>query len=513
MAEEGAPIINNQRLLIVASVVVGIAVLFLLWSFRGCISMPVGRGDGYVNIYTNLELKDAANVITRLKELKLSYKVSQNGTAISVPKDKADEARLGLAEKNLPQGGAVGWEIFNETRMGATDFDRRIQLIRAISGELSRNIRRIEGVEDARVQIVLPETRLFEVSKAPVTAAVLLKLSPGSRLKSDQVNGIIHLVASSVENLKPENVTIVDDSGNILSKNISSQMPQPAQPEEIVKSTVKAPVEQEIIKKEEVKPPVTSEAKAKAPSVGAAVPVKKVEAVPTAEAKVLSIDEKALLKLKAKDEYERQLTAKVQELLNQFYPPNSVIVRVSLMFGEAKKGNGSTKLKIFTENEPGYILTSIKRITTIVLIDNRLKLSNKMKTSTYQTIALSIPYNKKRGDRIILKQVPFHYAEVLPEKMKQKPEKPALPRAASLGYLVWGGVIIVVVAVVLVLLRARKPRQEMEPLEETEGRLETPSAPTENEATKTVKQIKDLAQSNPERIANLLKKWLSEEEE
>ena len=209
-----SPMISNRLLFIAVGAVILLAVLFFAWSFRGCV--PGVRERGYQVIYSNLDLKDAADVVARLKELKITYELRSNGTAIAVPKDSADEARLGLAEDNLPTGGVVGWEIFNETRMGTTDFDRRIQLIRAISGELSRTIRRIRGVENARVQIVLPETRLFEVTKTPATAAVLLRLAPGFKIKRSQIKGIIHLVASSVENLQIENVTVVDESGNIL---------------------------------------------------------------------------------------------------------------------------------------------------------------------------------------------------------------------------------------------------------------------------------------------------------
>jgi len=197
MAESGAPqLISNRRLVTIAGVIVVITVMAFLWTLRGCFSIPGSGNNGYLTIYTGLDLKDTANVVSRLKDLKIPYEVKENGSAVAVPKGKADDARLGLAEKNLPLGGSVGWEIFNETRMGATDFDRRIQLIRAISGELSRTIKRIKGIEDAYVQIVLPETKLFEVTKAPVTAAVLLKIAPGERLNPQHVMGIVNLVTA-----------------------------------------------------------------------------------------------------------------------------------------------------------------------------------------------------------------------------------------------------------------------------------------------------------------------------
>lgn len=205
-----------RRILLIAGVVAVVAISILVFLFRGC-APTTSQKPGYTIIYSNLELKDAANAIARLKELAIPYEIRDEGRAIAVSKDKSDQARLGLAEKNLPAGGVVGWEIFNEARLGATDFDRRIQLIRAISGELSRTIRRIEGVEDAWVQVVIPETKLFAATVSPVTASVMLRLHPGFGLASEKINGIVHLVSSSVENLQPENVTVIDDSGRIPS--------------------------------------------------------------------------------------------------------------------------------------------------------------------------------------------------------------------------------------------------------------------------------------------------------
>ncbi|MBU1867444.1 MAG: flagellar M-ring protein FliF, partial [Candidatus Margulisbacteria bacterium] len=149
---------DMRRMLLVGGVVLVVIFSAIFLFIRGCSTSDFNRNPGYSVIYSNLDLKDAANVVARLKELKIPYNIREGGKAIAVPKDKMDEARLGLAEKNLPIGGSVGWEIFDETKMGATDFDRRIQLIRAISGELARTIKRIEGIEDVRVQVVIPET-------------------------------------------------------------------------------------------------------------------------------------------------------------------------------------------------------------------------------------------------------------------------------------------------------------------------------------------------------------------
>lgn len=496
MAEAGAPIVSNRNLIIVISVVLVVISAFFIWTFAGCSNMSSSQDSGYITIYTNLQLKDSANVVARLKDLKIPYKLKASGSAVAVPKDKTDEARLGLAEKNLPQGGSVGWEIFNENRMGATDFDRRIQLIRAISGELERTIRRIEGVDDVKVQIVLPETRLFEVNKSPVTASVFLKVSAGKELKPEHVNGIIHLVASSVENLKPENVTVVDYFGNILSAN--EAVKQESLLNETNRTSIESIVPQEILNKvpsPEAKQSILS-------------PEANIATVLPPQSKTLSAEEKALLKLKAKDEYERQLSLKAQELLGQFYPRNSLMVRVNVVFGEPKAGKKATKLKIHSESRS--LVTHVVNTKAIVLLDNKIDLTHKLKKVTYQTVAFVIGYNKKRGDKIIIRQVPFHVTESSAQagRMTQPPKK---EKPSGFNLYVLFGAILAIAAVGLLIVRFVL-RHKQKPSFFPEEPSISANIPSESEATSTIRQIKDIAENNPERIASLLKKWLTEEE-
>lgn len=436
------------------------------------------RVKGYTVIYSNLDLKDAANVVARLKELGVPYEIKDEGKAIAVPKEKADQARLGLAEKNLPAGGVVGWEIFDVTKMGATDFDRRIQLIRAISGELSRTIRRIEGVADARVQVVIPETRLFEITKVPVTASVMLRLHPAAELSASQINGIVHLVASSVENLLPENITVVDDTGRILTAKVPVPMPVPS-PEVVFITPEVAVITKEVI--------ITKE----------------VVAAPTPE-------ERILLKIRAKRELEAELASKAQELLNKFYPPNSTIVRLEIELElpkEAKKIRHNP-----TTTSDDY---RIKKINAVILVDNRVELTKKLKESTFAAVAGVIGYNSRRGDQIILRKVPFHMATLPPEIVKGQVEKMLPPSqekpqpfsAVFWRFLVWGLGFVLAIFVILTLVRSFWGRAEVVPEEVEEAKI--PSQRRRVEST-LVSRIRNLAEESPERIASLLKTWLTE---
>ncbi len=484
MAEAPAGL-DIRRIILLAgvSVVVVFAVLFLF--FRGCATTGKST-SGYTVIYTNLDLKDAANVIARLKELNINYEIRDDGRSIAVPKVKADDARMGLAEKNLPLGGVVGWEIFDVSKLGATDFDRRIQLIRAISGELSRTIRRIEGVEDARVQIVIPETRLFAAAVAPVTASVMLRLRLGTELMAEKVNGIIHLVASSVENLQTENVTVIDDTGKILSAKAKTAEVKPEVA--LLPSPIIAPevlqVGPEKVKliPEEIKPPASAEEMA-------------------TTRPPITPEEKFLYKVRVRKDYERDLAAKAQEMLNRFYPPNAIIVKVN---AEVKSIEYAQPIKV-------------SKLTAIVLIDNRIVIPKSLKDMTNAMVAAAIGYNKKRGDRIIIQAVPFHLAVSSPEAVPgvvAKAPKPFLKmpifhpvRLLSLLLrIIWlAGIVLIAIAIFFIFRRILQRTHE----EKTEmAEVERPYV--REERISTVEALRSMTEKNPEKIADLLKHWLTD---
>jgi len=483
MAE--APGLDLRRISLIAGVLVVVVFSVLFFLFRGC-APALTQKPGYTVIYSNLDLKDAANVIARLKELAIPYEIRDEGRAIAVAKEKADQAKIGLAEKNLPLGGAVGWEIFDQARLGATDFDRRIQLIRAISGELSRTIRRIEGVVDARVQVVIPETQLFAATVAPVTASVLLRLQPGFELAPAKINGMVHLVASSVENLQPENVTVIDESGKILTAKVAApEIKLAPVPAEI--SPEVAAASPEVILKKEVPTAGISTIEVKAAAV---------TGVPS-----LTAEEKIVLKAQAKKEAEQELSGKAQELLNRFYPPNSVIVRVAVEIMPAKE------IEIRAKD------LKIKKMMAVILVDNRLDLTPKLKQATFTTVAAAIGYSKSRGDRILLEKVPFYLATPPIEKAaveKEKPPVEAWMPPISPKLLAWlGGAALSILILIWLVSWIRKSRG-IEPGELMEEEAAAPVTPLARERVSTLNQVKTMADRNPEQIAELLKKWLSE---
>lgn len=175
------------------------------------------RNPDYATVFSGLSEEDAAAVVAKLKESKTPYELDNGGTLIRVPASQLYETRLQLASAGLPQGGGVGFEIFNQTNFGMTDFVQKVNYQRALEGELSRTINHLAPVEQSRVHIVVPQPTLYTDSQKEATASVVLTLKPGQRIKDAQILGIARLISSSVEGLKLENVTIVDAGGNVLS--------------------------------------------------------------------------------------------------------------------------------------------------------------------------------------------------------------------------------------------------------------------------------------------------------
>lgn len=196
------------------------------------------RGPSMAPLFARLSEEDAAAIVERLGEDHVPFVLEGEGTTILVPEDQVHELRLALAADGLPRGGGVGFELFDETRFGESEFTEQIQYRRALEGELARTIAHIEGVERARVHLVLPSRTLLASDEARATASVALHLRAGHRLEPDQVRGLIHLVASSVRGLAPEDVTLVDGEGRPLSESASENGTEDASDAEALRERI-----------------------------------------------------------------------------------------------------------------------------------------------------------------------------------------------------------------------------------------------------------------------------------
>ncbi|MBT9467251.1 flagellar basal-body MS-ring/collar protein FliF [Hydrogenophaga sp.] len=183
----------------------------------------MGRQPEYRVLYANLGDKDGGAVVAQLSQMNVPYKHAEGGQAILVPADKVHDTRLRLASQGLPKGSVTGFEQMEANRFGMTQFQERLTFQRGLEGELTRSIQSLSSVQSARIHLALPNQNGFFREQQKPSASVLLTLHPGRTLDRAQVAGIVHLVASSVPEMNPKAVSVVDDAGSLLSAPADAQ--------------------------------------------------------------------------------------------------------------------------------------------------------------------------------------------------------------------------------------------------------------------------------------------------
>src|SRR5262245_23658723 len=175
------------------------------------------KSGDYRVLYANLSDKDGGAILSQLSQMNVPYKHADGGNAILVPADKVHDVRLKLAQSGLPKGSTTGFELLDNARFGQTQFQERLTWQRALEGELVRSISALAAVQSARVHLALPQQNGFFREQQKPSASVLVQLHPGRVLERAQIAGIVHLVSSSVPELSPKAVSVLDSSGTLLS--------------------------------------------------------------------------------------------------------------------------------------------------------------------------------------------------------------------------------------------------------------------------------------------------------
>jgi flagellar M-ring protein FliF len=201
----------RQKFMFASGILVTIVLLIILLFFL--------NEPNYTTLYSGLTQEDASKVVEYLANQKVIYKIDDNGQSIKVPKEKVYELRLALAGKGIPSSGVIGYEIFDKTTMGMSEFMQKLNYKRALEGELSRTIAQQEGVLGVRVHIVIPQKSIFKEEEQHPSASVVLKLRSNATPTKENILSIVNLLCGSVEGLQGPRVSIIDTRGRILNKD------------------------------------------------------------------------------------------------------------------------------------------------------------------------------------------------------------------------------------------------------------------------------------------------------
>lgn len=197
---------------------ISIAAVALLVGFGVYELVRRQREGDFKPLFTGVSAEDAAAIVQKLKETGVEYRLPEAGGSVLVPSARLAETRLTLAALGLPKSGRIGFELFDKTNLGATEFAEHVNYRRALEGELERSVMSMAEVEQARVHLTFPKDSVFLEAQQPAKASVLVKTRPGARLSKQNVIAINHLVASAVEGLSPDAVSVLDMNGNLLGR-------------------------------------------------------------------------------------------------------------------------------------------------------------------------------------------------------------------------------------------------------------------------------------------------------
>ena len=477
----------------------------------------------YEPLFAGLEVEDQAAIVDYLRENNIPYKLDPAANAILMGGGNVYETRLALAQQGLPKGGSTGFEIFDDSKMGMSEFQQRIAYIRAIEGELARTIVQLDPVDSARVSVVIPEQRLFLEQQNPSTASVLLKLRTGASLGPTQVKSIIHLVAHSVDGLNPDNVTVVDTNGRILSDMLGDDMIIYPQDGKSAVTSVQRELERQHERELETKVRMMLE---QVFGPGSAVVRVKVE---------LDFDKKSnsLVEYTPNPEtgtgVPRSNERQEESYNGQGQPINGTpgtttnipgyAINTQNVTSEYNKSNATTNYEITTRKSDQIVTPGgVRRLSASVLIDDRdSQLSEDRLAGLREIISSAIGFNAQRGDNLVVQTMRFStaFADAMAEEMR----KERMWRIIS-GSAVFLAILLIIGGALLWWIRRRRARLAVQEIE-AEGKkvptiqemLTSPDLLAfQGELAVLEEQLKAYAKNNPDEVATLVNEWLTAEE-
>ena len=521
-------------LLLGAAAVVALITASWLWS----------ANPTYRVLFTNLSDRDGGAVIAQLAQMNIAYRNADGGT-ILVPADKVHEARLKLASQGLPKGSIIGFEIMETQKFGVTQFQEQVNYQRGLEGELSRSIQALAPVAGARVHLALSKQSGFLRDKQPPTASVLLQLHPGKTLDRTQVAGIVHLVSSSVPELTPKHVSVVDQQGNLLAHQRDQAAGLDAAQLDYV-----AQIEAATIKRiEDILEPIVGRGNVRA-QVTADVDFAQIEQTAETYAPNQGADAKAAIRSQSTSEAAQPGTAVAAGVpgaaSNQPpVPPTAPINGAAppLNPAPAAAAAGNTRREAVTnyeidKNVRRTVLASgqIKRLTAAVVVNHRsiaappanadlkgaaakapaVAKSEALSEKEMQNVMLlareAMGFNPQRGDSVNVVNAAFSQPELVAAAEAvpfwKQPDVVTLAKEAGKAMLFVALTLIVVFGVVRPALKsiANAPRVVAAPVAQP-----APAAQLPGQQLTSIEQMRQLAKNDPATVANVVKSWVGQE--
>jgi flagellar M-ring protein FliF len=473
----------------------------------------------YAPLYTNLAPQDGAAIVKELEAAKIPYGISGGGTVIEVPRGVIYQTRLKLAGKGVPAGSGVGFEIFEKTPFGVSEFTQQVNYLRALQGELSRTINSLTAVQSSRIHLAIPSRSNFLGPEEKPSASVVVELRPGYVLSPDQVQGIVNLVASSVPKLTPDKVTVIDSSGRPLKEIIPAATSSEAEKLNALKLKYEHEIEQRI------------------------------------ETMLDAVLGPGKSVVRANVQMNLQETQMTKE---EFDPENRVVrserqlvddgaakvggkpgVQANIPGGEATKvvtENGSKRSSEFVTYEVGRVTSRIseprgqvQKVSVAVLVDGKYEKDKYSPRSAEEmevikgVVKRAVGFDSERGDEIEVANVPFKVQPVMPLQPMAAPDlKDRILSPLVIGIGV--GVLAVLGALVFFLKRRKGPKTEVERLSAAVEPVVAAPIPQDVQEEITVaaqkivlkedprkEQLSQIARDYHEATVRIIRIWLQEE--
>jgi len=523
---------TQQRIVALLAVAFAVAVLIasFLWT----------REPPYSVLFSNLSERDGGQIITALQTQNVPYKFSEGGGAILVPASQVHDVRLRLASQGLPKGGQVGFELMENLKLGSTQFAEQIAYQRGLEGELSRTIQSLAAVRGARVHLAMPKQTSFLRDEQKPSASVLVALHSGRVLDGAQVAGIVHLVSSSVPQLAPADVSVVDQDGNLISQQ---QDPRKNAGLDATQIKFRHEIEASYAKRiEALLAPVVGTANVRA-QVTADVDFSQTEQVAETY-KPNPVPQTAIRSQQTSESSNTTASAVgVPGALTNQPPVPATAPLTTPPAGGAPAGTGIANIGLnapvnfnknatinyevdktvrHTKGVPG----TIRRLSVGVVVNHK-KAPEKdgkpgrpipmTKAELDQVTALAreaVGFSAERGDSVNVANVPFAAveAEVVPElPIWKNPDVIALARElgkylvfALVAYLLWAKILRPLFETYAAAAR-RVELEEEARAEQVHDALSGARGPTYDEK---LQQARDLAKQDPKTVANVIKEWI-----